>query len=73
VDVAITGMAETGDRDAGFLLQAFGELDELDELGARHDDVLVELGEPGVAQGIGKLAAELPDPLAGRLVRARVR
>ena len=45
------------------------KLDQLDEFGARDDDVLVELGQAGVAQGVGKLAAEFPDPLAGRLVR----
>ena len=69
VDVAVAGVAEAGDGDAGLRLELSGELDQLDELGARDDDVLVELGQAGVAQGVGKLAAQFPDALAGRLVR----
>ena len=65
VDVTITSMAETGDGDAGLLLQVLSELDELDEFGARDDDVLVELGEAGVAEGVGEVAAELPNEFAG--------
>src|SRR5688572_1068445 len=47
VDVAVAGVAEAGDGDAGVLLQLAGEGDEFDELGARDDDVLVEFGETG--------------------------
>ncbi len=68
VDVAVTGMSEAGHRDACLLLQPAGELHQLDQLGAGHHHVLVELGETGVAQRVGKIAAQLPDRLAGLVV-----
>jgi len=45
---------------------------QVDEFRARDDDVLVEFVESGVAQGVGKFAAELPDGLASGLIGARL-
>ena len=65
VDVAIARVAEGGDLQAVLLLQLGRELEQILEPSARHHDVFVELGQAGVAQGIGELAAQLPELLAG--------
>ena len=48
-------------RAAVFLLQARGELETVLQPAARHDDVFVQLGQAGVAERIGKFAADFPD------------
>ena len=63
-EVAVASMAETGDGEPVLALEAGGEVEQVLEPAARHDDVLVELGEAGVAQGVGELAADLPDGFA---------
>jgi len=63
VDVAIAGMAETRDGQTMLLLQSRGELEQIGQPAARHDDVFVELGQAGVAKGIGKFAPDFPDGL----------
>ena len=64
VDVAVAGVAETGDGEAVLALEPGGEVEQVLEPAARDDDVLVELGQAGVAQGVGELAADLPDGFA---------
>ena len=46
------------------LLQPRGEREQILQPAARHDDVLVQLGQAGVAQRIGELAADFPDGFA---------
>ena len=64
VDVAVAGVAETGQRQAMLLLQPRGEGEQILQTAAGNDDVLVQLGQAGVAQGEGKFAAQFPDVLA---------
>ena len=64
VDVAVAGVAETRDGQAVLLLQPGGELEQVFQPAARHDDVFVQLGQAGVAEGIGKFAPDFPDFLA---------
>ncbi len=64
VDVAVAGVAETGDRQAVLLLQPRGEGKQIFQPAAGHDDVLVQLGQAGVAQGVGEFAADFPDGFA---------
>jgi len=76
MDVPIAGVTEAGHGQAVFLFEPFGESEKLFEPPARHDDVFVELREARVTQGLGELAAELPDFLAlpralGRLNKSR--
>ena len=70
VDVAISGVPEAGHRNAGVRLQFLGEFDELDQFGARNHDVLVELVEPGLTEGIRKLTTKFPNAFARGLVRS---
>ena len=51
-------------RQSVFLLQPRGEAKQILQPAARHHDVLVQLGQAGVAQRIGKFAAQFPDGLA---------
>jgi hypothetical protein len=64
MDVAVAGVAEAGELQLAFLLQSRGEVEQVLQPAARDDDVLVQLGEAGVAQGIGELAADFPDGFA---------
>ena len=64
VDVAVAGMAETRDGQAVLLLQARGELEQVRQPAARHNDVFVQLGQAGVAEGVGKFAPDFPDSFA---------
>ena len=50
VDVAVAGMAEAGDGNAGRALKLAGTVDEFDRIGLGDHDVPVELGRAGVAQ-----------------------
>ena len=68
VDVAITGVTEAGEGDSGVGGELLCELDEVDELGARDDDVFVEFGQARGSQRVGELAAELPDGFASFFV-----
>ncbi|MDB6016790.1 MAG: hypothetical protein JWR19_1279 [Pedosphaera sp.] len=70
MDVAVTGVAETGDGEAVLLLEAGSEAEEVFEAATRNDDVFVEFGEAGVAEGIGEFAAELPDGFALGIAQA---
>ena len=45
-------------------MKAGGEAEQVFQPAARHNDVLIELGQAGVAQGVGKFAADFPDGLA---------
>jgi len=64
VDVAVAGMAETGDGQIVLFLQARGELEQIGQLAARHDDIFIKLGQAGVAEGVGKFAPDFPDGFA---------
>ncbi len=55
---------QTGEPEAVLLLQANGEAEQILQPPARDDDVLVELGKAGIAQGVGKFAAQFPDGFA---------
>src|SRR6266571_9154154 len=71
VDVAVPRVAEAGHGQAMFFLKPFGESKKVLEPAARHDDVLVEFGQAGIAQGMGEFAAQLPELFAaGRAVTA---
>ena len=61
-------MAEAGHGDAGVRLELTGKTDQIDELRARHDDVLVQLDEPRRTERVGKFAAQFPDRLTRGLV-----
>jgi len=63
-------VAEAGHRDPCVRLDGGGETHQVGELRARHHDVLVELGQARVAQGVRELAAQLPQLLARFLVGA---
>ena len=73
VDVAVAGVAEAGDRQAVLPLQPGGEAKQVLQPAARDDDVFVQLGQAGVAQGIGEFAPDLPDGFALLRRRGRVR
>ena len=64
VDVAVARMAETRDGETVPLLQRLGERKKLFEAAARHNDVLVQFGQPRVPQRVGKFAPKLPDLFA---------
>ncbi len=64
MDVAVARMAETGEWQTMFLLQCGGKFKQIFQFSARHDDVLVQLGQAGVAQRVGKFPANLPDGFA---------
>ncbi len=70
VDVAIPRVAETGDAQAVLALEARGEGEQVFQPAARDDDVLVQLGQAGVTQGVGELAPNLPDGFALILAEA---
>src|SRR5688572_7922335 len=53
-------MAEAGDWKSERFFEAAGEFEQIFETSARHDDIFVQLGEAGVAEGIGEFATELP-------------
>ena len=65
VDVAVAGVAESSHRQAVPGLQLRAELEKIFQPPAGHHDILVELGQAGVAERIGKLAPELPKLFAG--------
>ena len=60
MDVAIAGVTEAGDAEVVLPLEPRGEGEEVLQAAARDDDILVQLGEAGVTEGIGELAANLP-------------
>src|SRR5262245_27350457 len=60
VNVSITGMAKAGDRKSGFCAQSLRKLDKIDDAAPRHDDVLIQFGQSGGAEGIAKLPAQGP-------------
>src|ERR1035441_9745231 len=64
VNVAVAGVAETGHREAVFPLESRGEGKEVFQATTGDNNVLVELGKPGIAQSIGELAPNLPDGFA---------
>lgn len=51
VDIPVSGMAETRDRDSRFALESLGKLDECYKLRARDNDVFVELHQPSISEG----------------------
>ena len=64
MDVAVAGMAEAGDREAGLFLKLLCEGDQVDESAAGNGNVLVELGKSCGLQGSRERATQGPDPLA---------
>ena len=64
VDIAVAGMTEAGQLQAVLFLQLGGKFEQRLQLSARHHNILVELGQAGVPERVGKLAADLPDGLA---------
>src|SRR5882672_5418573 len=61
MDVAVACVAKARDRQPVLLLQPFGEAEQVLQSAARNHNVLVELGQAGVAQRVGKLATQLPE------------
>ena len=57
-------------RSAVLSLEPRGEGEQVLQSAAGDDDVLVQLGEPGVAKGVGELPADLPDGFAFVLAEA---
>ena len=45
MDIPVAGMAEAGDRESGFSLQALGLAFVIDQAPARDDDILIEFYE----------------------------
>ena len=64
MDVAIPGVTEAGDREAGLFLQFLCKGNEVDEAATGDGDVLVELGEAGGLQRCREGTAQGPDPFA---------
>ena len=58
MDVAVAGVAKAGDGETVTALEAGGQGEELFKAAAGHNDVFVELGQTGVAKGIGKLTSD---------------
>ena len=70
VDVAVAGMTETRDGQAMFFLQIRRKLEEIFQSSARNNNIFIQLCEAGVAQGVGKFAADLPDRLTFPVAKA---
>lgn len=68
MNIAIPRVAEAGDGEPAFLLQAGGEAHEVDEPGARHDDIFVQFAQTGGFERGGETPADIPDALAGGFV-----
>mgnify|MGYP003313740785 CR=1 FL=1 len=68
VNVAVSRVPKARDRDSSAILHFAGEFDEVQELGARHNNILIEFCQSGVAQRVGEIAPQLPDLFAGLLV-----
>ena len=64
MDIPITRMAEARDGQTMLFLQPRREREQVFQAASRHDDVLIELGEPGVTQGVRKFTPYLPYFLA---------
>src|ERR1019366_4423503 len=64
LNIAVAGVAETGDRKAVLSLEPRGESEQVFQAAAWDDDVLVQLGEAGVTWGVGEFAPNLPDGFA---------
>ena len=71
MNVAVTRMTETSNGNPSFSLQLLAKNDQLDQPATRHDHVFIQLGQPGVAQTVGKFTALGPQPLHRRLIRRR--
>ena len=64
VNVAIAGMAEAGYGQPVFFLEPGRVSKKILQPAPGHRDVLVELGQSGIAERIRELPAQLPDGLA---------
>ncbi len=64
MDIAVTSMTEAGHGESMLLLEALGETEQLFQLATRNSDVLVQLSETRVAQGVREFAAQPPERLA---------
>src|SRR5205823_1507644 len=64
VNVAVASMAEAGNGKVVRFTQDRRKAEQILQTAAGDDDVLVQLGQAGVAQGVGKLAAEVPELFA---------
>jgi len=61
VDIPITRVTEAGNGQLVLALQTRGEVEQILQTSARHDDVFIEFGQPGVAQRIREFPPKLPD------------
>ena len=57
-------MAEAGQGQAGFFLETGREGKQIFQPAARHYNILVQLDQPGIAQGKGEFPPQLPKFLA---------
>ena len=63
MDVSVAGMSKAGDGEFVFLLELCREAEEVLKAATRDDDVFVEFGQAGIAEGIGEFTPDLPDGL----------
>src|ERR1019366_5818053 len=70
MDVAVAGMAEAGDAQAVLPLEPCGKGKQVLQPAAGDDDILVQLGQAGIAQGVRELLADLPHGFAFLLAEA---
>jgi hypothetical protein len=61
VDISIAGMSEAGDGQVVLFLELRGEAKEVLKSPAGNDDVLIQLCETRIAQGVREFAPDLPD------------
>src|SRR5262249_5706619 len=64
VNITVSGMAETSDRESMFCLQPLGEFHQIDEATAWDDDVFVQFRQAGCAQRVTELTAQRPELFA---------
>src|SRR5438445_10954366 len=64
MNIAVPGMAEAGYGQTMSLLKPTSESKQVFEPAARHNNVLIELGQAGIPQRIREFAAKGPNLLA---------
>ena len=60
VDIAVPGVAEAGDGNPMFFLEAGGQAEKVENPAPGDRDILIQLHQAGVAQGVAEAAADLP-------------
>ena len=73
MDIAVAGMAETGNRKAEFKPKLIGEFREVRQPAARDDDIFVEFGQSRGFERRGELAAQFPQPFTFDLFRRPIK